>query len=172
MTADSTIKRLREIAHRDEAKAVYVRADDLRELIAERDALRRALPAPPSRKTRMRENPMCKGCARLETRIETLEARAEKAEAWNRDMVLRAASGGVLDEYREMSAKLAAAETRAEKAKADARDAYARGIEYAAEHIEAAMYPNAECAKIIANIRAHAAFDREKNAAFDRETDT
>lgn len=50
---------------------------------------------------------------------DALKARAEKAEQWNRDMVAMAASGGKMDGYRELGAKLAAMEARAEAAEAE-----------------------------------------------------
>jgi hypothetical protein len=54
--------------------------------------------------------------------IESLERRLREAEEWNRKMVEKAASGGVLDGYRELGAKCAALEERAERAE-DERDA-------------------------------------------------
>ena len=76
--------------------------------------------------------------ARADALVDAL-SRACKAEAWNRAMVAKAASGGVLDGYREMGAKLAAAETRAEKAEAE-RDALREAVRKA----EAALADIAE----------------------------
>ena len=103
-------------------------------------------------------------------RIKDLEARAEKAEAWNREMVAKAASGGVLDGYREMGEKLAEAETRAEKAEAE-RGALRRVLANADLKFRSIRY-HAECGAQgrPLHVRLQIISD-EANAALNREKD-
>jgi hypothetical protein len=54
----------------------------------------------------------------LSARLAEVEKERDKAQSFGQDMVARAASGGVLDGYRELGARAAAAESRADAAEA------------------------------------------------------
>ena len=77
----------------------------------------------------------------LQAKLAEVKAERDKAQRFGQDMVARAASGGVLDGYRELGARAAAAETRADAAQAAITRAYQRGLDAAASyHDEIALH--------------------------------
>ena len=88
-----------------------------------------------------------------ESDIDALQARAEKAEA-ERCYHQHVA--------KVMSDRAAEVEEERDVAVNALRTAYARGVDDAARHIEAVMYPNAERAKIVEGIRALAPDPEER----------